>query len=270
MQRRDLLKAALSAPLAAAAPARPNILWVCSDQQRYDTIEGLNNSHVRTPNLRRFMGESTAFTHAFVQNPVCAPSRASFLTGRYPHTTGLRANGQRIRESERLVTRILADHGYECGLAGKLHLSPCAGGRVEQRIDDGYRRFWWSHDLQDIWPGKNEWREWLRAQGVRWPAPPAAPVWGVPLDTRFSQTAWCCDRAIQFLRERRSSGPWLMSANIFQPHYPFWPSQEFYNRYDPGKLPSPAYREGELENKPLYQRRDAGARRQPPHVRQHR
>lgn len=271
MHRRDLIKAALSGQLAAAAnrpagaaqaaprgnaPRRPNILWVCSDQQRYDTIEGLNNTYTRTPNLRRFMGQSTAFTHAFVQNPVCSPSRASFLTGRYPHTTGLRANGQGIRESERLVPRILADYGYECGLAGKLHLSPCAGGRVEQRIDDGYHRFWWSHDMQDIWPGRNAWREWLRAQGVKWPDPPASPTWGVPLDTRYSHTAWCCDRAIQFLREQRAFGPWLMSLNLFQPHHPFWPSQEFLRRYDPEKLPPPAYREGELENKPMYQKRD--------------
>lgn len=72
----------------------PNILWISTDQQRYDTIAGLNNPYVRTPNLRRFMEQSVTFTHAFVQNPVCSPSRASFLTGRYPHTTGLRANGQ--------------------------------------------------------------------------------------------------------------------------------------------------------------------------------
>ena len=45
--------------------------------------------------------------------------------------TGLPANGQRIRESERLVTRILADHEYDCSLVGKLHLSPCADGQLE-------------------------------------------------------------------------------------------------------------------------------------------
>lgn len=66
----------------------PNILWFRTGQQRFDTIEGLNNSHVRTPNLRRFLAEPVTFTHAFVQNPLCSPSRASFLTGRYPHMTG--------------------------------------------------------------------------------------------------------------------------------------------------------------------------------------
>ena len=106
--------------------------------------------------------------------------------------TGLRANGQRIRESERLVTRILADHGYNCGLVGKLHLSPCADGQLEQRIDDGYGFFRWSHDLDDDWPGHNMWRVWLERQGVKWPAPPKnfakTRVWGVPIDPKFTQT----------------------------------------------------------------------------------
>lgn len=255
MNRRELLQM----PVLAAAQnqtgrPRPNILWVCSDQQRFDTIEGLNNPHVRTPHLRRFMDTATTFTHAFVQNPVCSPSRASFLTGRYPRTTGLCANGQRIRESERLVTRMLADAGYTCGLSGKLHLSPVAGGRVEDRIDDGYRRMWWSHDIQDLWPGRNEWLVWLETQGVQWPKRLADPG-GVPLDPKYMQTDWCADRAIQFLREQRKQGPWLMSVNIYQPHHPFLPAQQYLDHYDPEKLPAPAWQPGELDNKPEYQRK---------------
>jgi arylsulfatase len=160
MNRRDLLRLsaiAAQTPLRAGAEKPPNILWVCSDQQRFDTIEGLNNPQIHTPHLKRFMSDAVTFTHAYIQNPVCSPSRASFLTGRYPHTAGLCMNGQRIRPSERLVTRILADAGYTCGLAGKLHLSPVAGGRLEDRIDDGYSRVSWSHDIQDLWPGHNMW-----------------------------------------------------------------------------------------------------------------
>jgi arylsulfatase A-like enzyme len=235
----------------------PNILWIVADQQRYDTIEGLNNKYIRTPHLRKFMDSAVTFTHAYVQNPVCAPSRGSFLTGRYPHTTGLRANGQRIRPEERLITRILADYGYACGLSGKLHLSPCEGGRNEDRIDDGYQVFWWSHDLSDQWPGRNMWRVWLKDQGVTWPAtPPGTIAWGVPIDPKYTQTAWCSDMAIQFIRQQRKFNPWLMSVNIFQPHHPFWPTKEYLDRYDPEKLPSPAYHDGELASKPLFQRVD--------------
>ncbi|HTX40014.1 MAG TPA: sulfatase-like hydrolase/transferase [Bryobacteraceae bacterium] len=285
MNRRELLKSSLLAATAAAAPPAPaqqtirvpqptahnwpeaaretsggrmpNVLWICADQQRFDTIAGLNNTHILTPNLRRFMDESVTFTHAFVQNPVCSPSRGSFLTGRYPHTTGLRANGQRIRPSEQLVPRTLADHGYTCGLSGKLHLSPCAGGRNENRIDDGYQVFWWSHDLSDQWPGKNMWRVWLKDRGVKWPdPPPKTEAWGVPVDPIYTQTAWCSDMAIDFIRQQRQFNPWLFSVNIFQPHHPFWPTKDYLAHYDPAKLPSPRYQEGELDGKPVFQRVD--------------
>ena len=283
MNRRDLLKSSMFTAASAALQTRareisvpqptahswpenprevngsqmPNVLWIVADQQRADTIQGLNNPNIRTPNLNKLMKESVTFTRAFCQNPVCSPSRGSFLTGRYPHTTGLRANGQRIRESEKLVTRILADYGYACGLSGKLHLSPCEGGRIEDRINDGYSVFWWSHDLSDQWPGHNMWHVWLKDKGIKWPSPePSNPVWGVPIDPRYTQTAWCSDMAIQFIRQQRKFSPWLMSVNIFQPHHPFWPTEEYLKRYDPNKLPSPSYREGELESKPIFQRID--------------
>jgi len=260
VNRRDWLRISAlggQAAMSAAASRPPNILWVCSDQQRFDTIEGLNNSHIRTPNLRKFMSEAVTFTHAFGQNPVCSPSRASFLAGRYPHTAGLCANGQRIRPSERLVTKVLADFGYTCGLAGKLHLSPVAGGRLEDRIDDGYSRFSWSHDIQDLWPGHNMWRVWLDAQGVKWPKPLADPG-GVPIDAKYMQTAWCADRAIDFMREQKALGPWLMSVNIYQPHHPFLAAKDILDRYDPEKLPAPAWHPGELDSKTAYQRTAQG------------
>src|ERR1700761_3343031 len=153
MNRRDLIKSAILTAGAAgvhAVPAQeprapqlavpppsprrtasgpmPNILWICTDQQRFDTIQGLSNTLIKTPNLQRFMADSVTFTNVFVQTPICSPSRGSFLTGRYPHSTGLRANGEYIRTSELLVPRILRDNSYDCGLVGKLHLSPCAGG----------------------------------------------------------------------------------------------------------------------------------------------
>ena len=244
-------------PRGADGREMPNILWICVDQCRFDTIEGLNNSYIHTPNLKRLASEGVTFTNYAVQCPICSPSRAAFLTGRYPHTTGLRGNGQRIRPSERLVTRILADAGYECGLVGKLHLSPVEGGRIEDRIDDGYDVFWWSHDLSDTWPTANMWRIWLRDRGVEWPNPPRqTEAWGVPIDPKYMQTAWCADKAIQFMRQEREYRPWLLSVNIFQPHSPFSPTEEYFKRYDPAKIPSPKYREGELETKSPYARTD--------------
>ncbi len=116
---------------------RPNILWYCTDQQRYDTIGALGNSHVHTKAIDALVARGVAFTHAYTQNPICTPSRASFLTGMYPST--VRANGNGIAympEEYPLVTKLLADAGYDCGLVGKSHLAPAEAG-VEPRADEG-------------------------------------------------------------------------------------------------------------------------------------
>ncbi|MEO6923437.1 MAG: sulfatase-like hydrolase/transferase [Bryocella sp.] len=238
----------------------PNVLWICTDQQRADTIAGLGNAHIRTPNIDVLMAQSVTFTNAFCQTPICSPSRGSFLTGRYPRETNLKSNSEYIRPTEKLVSRILADQGYDCGLVGKLHLSPCDHHFVEKRIDDGYRVFEWSHDIGDKWPGKNQWRNWLAAQNVKWPVMPKeyrkVGVWGVPIDPKYTQTAWCSGEAIKFMKSHEKDKPWMMSVNIYQPHAPYHPTEEFLKRYDVDKMPSPAYTEGELENKPSFQKTD--------------
>lgn len=235
---------------------RPNILWICTDQQRFDSIRAFGNQLVNTPNLDRLVSEGVAFTNAFCQAPVCTPSRASFLTGRYPRTTRTRQNGQCIPEDEVLVTKMLADEGYDCGLSGKLHLSACCR-RVEQRIDDGYRQFYWSHHPNPDWP-ENQYIHWLEAKGYKWEdlyegAKGRHVFPGVPGE--LHQTKWCIDKAMDFINEERE-GPWCMSVNIFDPHHPFDPPQEYLDRYDPDKLPDPKYKPGELDNKPFFQRID--------------
>ena len=238
----------------------PNILWLCTDQQRYDTIGALGNALVRTPNADRLAAEGAALRRAYCQSLVCGPSRASMLTGRYPRTTGCRQNGQSINPSERLVPRILADHGYTCGLAGKLHLAACSEGRVERRIDDGYHVFDWSHHPPPDWGDANAYTKWLREQGKSWEDLYSGPGdgWvkeGVPPE--YHQTTWCAEKTIEFIRGQKDRGPWLFSFNCFDPHHPFDPPAEYLKRYDPADMPLPKRREGELESKTSYQRLDA-------------
>ena len=234
---------------------RPNILWICTDQQRYDTIGGLNNPHIRTPNLDRLMAEGTTFSHAFSQSPVCTPSRGAFLTGRYPRTARSRQNGQECFPSdELLITKMLASEGWDCGLVGKLHLAVC-DSHVEPRVDDGYRVFHWSHHPNPDWE-ENAYIHWLQAQGKTWEelyqfARGSYSGAGVP--AQYHQTKWCADMAIDFISEQRN-GPWLMSVNPFDPHHPFDPPQEYLERYDPEQVPLPKYRPGELDSKPEFQK----------------
>jgi len=244
-----------------AGAKRPNILWICTDQQRYDSLGCYGNPWVRTPYIDQLAADGVLFEHCTCQNPVCTPSRASFLTSRYPSTTLCRDNGQSIPATEVLVTKLLADAGYTCGLAGKLHLSACHGSvckTSERRIDDGYSVFHWSH--QPAPQGNdNQYIAWLKEQGVEYATPPLEECryvnQGMP--SHLHHTAWCADRAIDFIKEQADKEqPWLFSVNIYDPHSPFDPPAEYLHRYRRmlDQIPPPNYIEGELDNKPQRQK----------------
>lgn len=229
----------------------PNILWYCTDQQRFDTIACLGNPHINTPNLDRLASMGTAFTSCYTQSPICTPSRATFLTGRYPATHHVHRNGNEyFPSSEVLVTKILADAGYDCGLAGKLHLSR-AKDRIEKRPDDGYRAFHWSHHPQPDWPEGHAYADWLKREKGVDPEELFTDVrelmYGPGVPEEFHQTTWCTEKTIEFITEKRS-GPWLMSVNPYDPHPPFDPPAEYLERYDPNALPYPLFRESDIEH----------------------
>ena len=245
--------------MATAKHERPNILWYCADQQRYDTIHALGNSHIHTPCLDSLCEEGTAFTRAYTQCPICTPSRATFLTGRYPNTHHVyRNNNEYFPPHEVLVTKLLAEAGYDCALAGRLHLSLARKGNYERRPDDGYRKFFWSNHPNPDYPYGHDYAIWLEEEkGVDivelYGALSGQVGAGVP--TEYHQTTWCSEMAIRFINEKRD-GPWLMSINPFDPHPPFDPPQEYLDRYDPETLPYPLFRESDIERQKTFRNLD--------------
>lgn len=254
--------------------SRPNILWYCTDQQRFDTIAALGNQHIHTPNLDRFVSESATFTHAYCQSPICTPSRASFLSGMYPSAIGVNGNGFLTfpqHFEDRLVSHVLRDAGYDCGLIGKLHLaSPFL--RREHRVDDGYSYFQYSHDHKGGNEAGNEYVEWIKQQGIDHNTilrerdiksveeyrdgqnkknfgglmEPTAENDNVP--PHLHQTHWCTEKAIEFIqRNRPDDQPWMLSINPFDPHPPFDAPYQYYQQYDPESMPGAHFEDSDLE-----------------------
>jgi len=241
--------------LVMAKQERPNILWYCTDQQRYDTINALGNSHIHTPNLDALCEEGVGFTRAYTQSPICTASRATFLTGRYPNSHHVyRNNNEYFPPNEVLVTKLLADAGYDCALAGKLHLSLAKKGNLERRPDDGYRIFFWSNHPNPDYPYGHDYAIWLEEEKGVDPVELYGALSGqigAGVPTEYHQTTWCSEMAIRFITEKRD-GPWLMSINPFDPHPPFDPPQEYLERYDPEKLPYPLFRESDIERQKAF------------------
>lgn len=253
----------------------PNILWICTDQQRFDTLGCYGNDFVDTPNVDRLADVGVRFEHAYCQSPVCTPSRASFLTGRYPRTTRTRQNGQAIPDDETLITRRFADTGYNCGLVGKLHLAPAdptsdkPARHTEERIDDGYGVFHWSHSLHQATPGNEYHADWLRERGIEYEATPyeGSDYVFTSVSAEHHQTTWCAEKAINFIEhttagyepsdfEAPTGEPWFLSVNIFDPHAPFDPPEAYLERYLDrlDEISLPEHESGELADKPLFQR----------------
>lgn len=240
------------------AADRPNVLWICTDQHRFDALGCTGPPVLETPTIDSLADEGVRFEHAYAQSPVCTPSRASFLTGRYPRTTRCRQNGQNLPRDERLVTRLLADTGYECGLSGKLHVSSIdtsvastAEREPARRVEDGYGTYRWAGT-----PERGEHHEWLASRDA---STEKTPVEGSKYVVRGlapedHHTTWCADRAVEFV-ETRGETPWSFSLNFFDPHQPFDPPAAYLDRYLDrlDEVPAPDYEPGELDEKPLFQ-----------------
>src|SRR5258708_4392984 len=126
MNRRQVLSTLMGAAAQAAAQrvARPNLLFILVDDQRYDALGCLGHPFLKTPNIDRIAREGAIFKNMFVTTPLCSPSRASFLTGRYVRSHGVRNNGDNAALSHQLITfpRLLHDAGYESACIGKWHM----------------------------------------------------------------------------------------------------------------------------------------------------
>lgn len=248
----------------------PNILMLCTDQQRFDTLGCYGNVQAHTPNLDRLASQGARFEKCYVQNPICSPSRASLFTGMYARNHGLWANGVSMPKHRKMVTRVLADAGYDCGMIGKQHLSACEGWQTEQRFDDGYRVFEWAHDPIHRSP-QNAYLRWLRSnfpdvyngifsdEGDPDQAEAgnksrgATPMNTVPVEAHYSH--WVADRAIAFMNDesREREQPFFLMANFFDPHHPFGAPEEFRKKFNAESIAPPVHASDELQHKPTVQ-----------------
>jgi arylsulfatase len=246
-------------------PDRPNILLICTDQQRFDALAAYGNPEIDTPNLDRLARQGALFENCYVQAPVCAPSRASLMSGLYLRNHGLYANGVQIPDQIALLPEAIQAVGYDCGLVGKWHLDACFAGRTEER-PAGFRVWQWAHDP---YPGSSEnaYHRWLsvahpdvydvvlgkrrdrRDVGGRTAGVAGSLIDVVPTEAHYSH--WVGEETIRYLTgSRPADRPFFFIANFFDPHHSFGAPKEYVDRYRPDDLSRPNTVPGELDGKP--------------------
>ncbi len=247
---------------------RPNILILYTDQQRWDALGVNANPEIKTPRLDRLAAEGINYDRFFVQNPVCMPSRVSFLSGQYP--SQLRITHMAVPVPEDLVTlpHLVRNYGYTTANIGKLHFLPHAN-RDHRDVHPAYG---FDHlEISDE-PGcyEDAYRAWVRRKApaeldkISCGLPPATAVWQKTMGLRdgikhpdvreprtspfasrsdLTHTAFVAEQTIEYVRRHRE-GPFLCVAGFYSPHSPWVAPQEFLDLYDPRALSAPRFPEG--------------------------
>lgn len=232
LTRRALLGAAASGALANALPAsllartsgeRPNFVVIYVDDLGYGDIEPTGGKRIRTPNLVRMARGGTTLTDYYAPANLCTPSRAGFLTGRYPIRTGLGTgvvmqNEQRgLPLSEVTIAEALKP-AYATALIGKWHLGN-PGTPSWPPTRHGFDLFYgiqYSHDMLplSLWEAQQD--------GIR-----QMPVDYPQLQQQFAA------RALKFIEDNRSR-PFMLALTLSAPHLPNYPSPAFAGRSSAG------------------------------------
>ncbi len=244
--RRGFLQAGgAGAAAAASATPRPNVLFIMSDQFRFDCLGANGNPIVKTPNLDRLAARSANFTSAFVQAPVCVPSRISYLTGRYPHSHKNRVNYTPYRQPEPKIQKILQQAGYRTGSVGKLHFYPPTAAHARETgfdqvlLDDGVRS---TDPYSDYVKWRNQHDPNARVhyqQTVKNPAPGENPYRAV-IGKEYTPTAWTGRETRRMLREFASSSkPFFLFSSFFKPHSPHTVPVPYDSMYNDVEIPLP-------------------------------
>ncbi len=185
-----------------AQAARPNLLVLVTDDQRWDTLEAAGNRVIHTPHLDRLARAGVRFAHAFVTTSICSASRASIFSGQYARRHGIEDfdRGFTPEQWARTYPALLRAAGYRTGFIGKF------GVGNPERVAAMAGAF-------DFWRGRP-------GQG--------GPFVDPQDPTRTHATARMGDEAIEFLRGCRPDQPWCLSISFTAPHARDGQPREFY------------------------------------------
>jgi arylsulfatase len=235
----------------ASRPDRPNILFIMTDEHRWDCLGANGNRWIQTPNLDRLAARSANFETAVVQAPVCTPSRASFWTGRYPHAHRNRVNYTELKSDEVLMQARLKEAGYATCIVGKSHVYHRYPPSSEQARRDGFD-IAEIHDgvgFTDKWSAYAQWRSQHDPLAKHHYRRTARDVTGVAhgenpfrsaIEQQYTDTAWTGMRTRHHLQELSArQGPWFLFSSFWKPHPPFEVPVPFDDMYNDVELPLP-------------------------------
>jgi len=247
---------------------KPNVLIIMCDQLNYKALSCYGGK-VNTPNIDRIANEGIKFTNAFCTTPYCSPSRASIVTGLYPHQHGIIQNlgGQQkegITIQDQTTEKILSEIGYKTHHYGKWHLEGNSSylPYYPDQYDYGYQ---YKKEMFDAGYTvlKDDGQDWMNFYGQYWPVDVSKVMLGKRehLDSlwknqgfkdfalkmgrlRLKQEDWIDDKvANKTINRIRESGnnnqPFMLTCSFIWPHDPNFVPSPYYEMFDPESLNLP-------------------------------
>lgn len=232
----------------------PNIVFIITDQQRYDTIAALGYDYMDTPHLDRLVREGVSFERCYVTAASCAPARASLFTGYYPHTTGILRNADLWRRS--WISRLADEAGYRCVNVGKMHSYPYGTplGFHERYVVENKDRYLEERYYFD------EWDKALQANGLikqqrelyrkrdDYRSRLGAFEWELP--EHLHSDMFVGDMACWWLKSYPKTEPLFLEVGFPGPHPPYDPIPRYAEPYLKRDLPLMDVTKADLDSQP--------------------
>lgn len=212
----------------SAKKSRPNVLFILTDDQRYDALSCMGHPHLKTPHIDRLADEGLLFRNHFCTTSLCSPSRASILSGRYAHAHGVVNNFTEYPADMKSFPLQLQQSGYETAYIGKWHMGE----------DNDMPRPGFDHFVTHKGQGKY-------------------------FDTEFNfngkdrhivegyYTHVVTDMATDWIKQQTSDEPWLLMLGHKAPHSFYLPEKKYETAFDAVDVPYPASA-FDLEDKPAW------------------
>lgn len=260
----------------------PNVLWIMADQLRFDYLSCYGHPHLHTPHIDALAARGVRFDRAYVQSPVCGPSRMSAYTGRYVRSHGSTWNSMPLRIGEPTLGDHLRGAGARAVLVGKTHMVADAEGmawlgippdseigvRVREcgfeafERDDGLHpdsaaQRWSAYDDYLVAQGfqsDNPWEEFANS-GLD-PDGELLSAWllknsrlAANVPEEHSETAYMTNRAMDFMREAKDDPrPWVCHLSYIKPHWPYIVPAPYHDMYDERHIVEPIRSRAEFDN----------------------
>lgn len=225
---------------------KKNIFMFVADQMRSDSMAHMGNPASITPHLDDLAQEGVSFENAYCQNPVCVPSRGSFLTGLYPHTNGHRTMHYLQREDEPNILKEMKNNGYEVIWIGRNDVVP--GDRKKTNYCDEYYDGVVNENTRDAdnnvinhYAEMNEDSKKLFDEMLSGDTYYSFYMGKLPDGEGYGKTDWnCVHKALEYL-DRRSKQvnekPFFVYCTLSFPHPPYACEDPWYSSIDREKLP---------------------------------